>query len=144
MREISQAWMLLPFPFPLSAQNRPSFRGRGAEGTGEGKRLPAWNMEKCENVLWGTPIPGFAHSSPVVWENRNFVTTAIASDQNRAMQIGQVNPLGLSNDRLKQSWRVYCLNRSTGRNMLSDTGSFGRYDKCAYVDSVDWHRRKIA
>ncbi len=101
---------------PLQAQNWPSFRGPGATGIQEGKSLPAtWNIEKAENILWKTAIPGLAHSSPVVWGNRVFVTTAIASDQNKIMQIGQVNPLGDAKDMSRQSWRVYCIDRLSGK-----------------------------
>jgi outer membrane protein assembly factor BamB len=116
MKQISKAFLLVLFATQLFAQNWPSFRGQNATGIQEGKRLPtSWNVEQLANILWKTPIPGLAHSSPVVWGDRVFVTTAIASDQNRTMQIGQVNPMGLSNDMSKQSWRVYCLDRSTGK-----------------------------
>jgi outer membrane protein assembly factor BamB len=116
MRRILQVFLLILIAVPLFAQNWPSFRGRNASGIEEGKRLPSdWNIERGANVLWKTPIPGLAHSSPIVWGDRIFVTTAIASDQNRIMQIGQVNPMGLANDMSKQSWRVYCLDRATGK-----------------------------
>jgi outer membrane protein assembly factor BamB len=116
MRRTLQVFMLILIAVQLFAQNWPAFRGRNASGIEEGKRLPsAWNIERGENVLWKTPIPGLAHSSPIVWGDRIFVTTAIASDQNRIMQIGQVNPMGLANDMSKQSWRVYCLDRATGK-----------------------------
>ena len=46
----------------------PSFRGPHAAGVAEGQHLPDhWNGETGENILWRTPIPGLAHSSPVVW-----------------------------------------------------------------------------
>ena len=53
----------------------PSFRGPQASGIAEGQNLPdSWNGKTGENILWRTPIPGIAHSSPVVWGNRIFVT----------------------------------------------------------------------
>jgi len=46
----------------------PSFRGAQASGIAEGQNLPdQWNARTGENILWRTPIPGLAHSSPVVW-----------------------------------------------------------------------------
>lgn len=116
MGRMIKACLVILVASQLNAQNWPSFRGPNATGVEDGARLPSsWNIEKSENVLWKTPIPGLAHSSPIVWGDRIFVTTAVASDQNRTMQIGQVNPMGLSNDMSRQSWRVYCLDRATGK-----------------------------
>jgi hypothetical protein len=116
MKRVMQACVVILFAVQLFGQNWPSFRGSNAKGIEESNRLPsAWNIEKSEHVLWKTPIPGLAHSSPIVWGDHIFVTTAIASDQNRTMQIGQVNPVGLSNDMSSQSYRIYCLNRATGK-----------------------------
>jgi outer membrane protein assembly factor BamB len=108
--------ILLLFASQLCAQNWPSFRGQNASGIANGMRLPSsWDIEKSRNVLWKTPIPGLAHSSPVIWGNRVFVTTAIASDQNRVMRIGMVSALDLSNDMSRQSFRVYCLDLASGK-----------------------------
>jgi hypothetical protein len=60
-----------------AAQNWPSFRGPSASGIADGQRLPAtW---AAKQVRWKTPIPGLAHSSPIVWGGRVFVTTAVSS-----------------------------------------------------------------
>jgi len=108
--------LLILLTAPLFAQNWPSFRGLNASGIEEGKPLPSgWDIGNSENVRWKTSIPGLAHSSPVIWGNRVFVTTAIASDQNRVMQIGQVNPMGDAKDMSRQSFRIYCVDRATGR-----------------------------
>src|SRR5262249_34435396 len=59
----------------------PSFRGTQASGVAEKQNLPdRWDGKTGENILWRTPIPGLAHSSPVVWGRRIFVTSAISSD----------------------------------------------------------------
>ena len=58
----------------------PSFRGPNASGIAERQMLPdTWNVKTGEHVLWRTPIPGLAHSSPIVWGDRVFVTTAIST-----------------------------------------------------------------
>src|SRR5436309_3520763 len=59
--------------------NWPSFRGPGARGIAEGFATPTtWDVENGKNVRWKTPIPGLGHSSPIVWGNRIFVTSAIS------------------------------------------------------------------
>ena len=62
------------------AQNWPQFRGPGATGVNEGLAKPVkFDAAKSENVRWKVKIPGLAHSSPVVWGNKIFVSTAVTS-----------------------------------------------------------------
>jgi hypothetical protein len=62
------------------AQNWPQFRGVGASGVAEGRPAPVkWDATKSAGVAWKTPIPGLGHSSPVVWGDKVFVTTAVTS-----------------------------------------------------------------
>jgi outer membrane protein assembly factor BamB len=108
--------LLVLFASQLPGQNWPSFRGPAASGIAEGSRLLThWDVLKGEGILWKTPIPGLAHSSPVIWGDRIFVMTALASDQNQKLKIGQVSALESSDDTSRQSWRVYCLSRNTGK-----------------------------
>ncbi len=49
------------------AQNWPSFRGQNSAGVGDGSTPPtSWDAEKSINISWKTPIPGLAHSSPII------------------------------------------------------------------------------
>jgi hypothetical protein len=60
-----------------TSPNWPSFRGENASGIAEGYPLPVtWDVEKGESLLWKTSIPGRAHSSPIIWGDRLFLTTA--------------------------------------------------------------------
>ena len=62
----------------------PSFRGARASGVAEDQHLPdRWDGRKGQNILWRTPIPGLAHSSPIVWGHRIFVTSAVSSNAQR-------------------------------------------------------------
>jgi outer membrane protein assembly factor BamB len=57
------------------AENWPRFRGPTGQGHSAETKLPQrWSA--TENVAWKTPIPGAGWSSPIVWEDRLFVTTA--------------------------------------------------------------------
>ena len=40
----------------------------------------AGTARRARTSCWRTPIPGLAHSSPIVWGNRIFVTSAVSSD----------------------------------------------------------------
>jgi outer membrane protein assembly factor BamB len=58
--------------------NWPAFRGADAMSQAkDDPRLPeSWSA--TENVVWKAPIPGLAWSSPVVWEDRVYVTTVVS------------------------------------------------------------------
>ena len=59
----------------LRAENWPQFRGPTRQGVSSEMKLPLkWSA--TENVVWKTEIPGESWSSPVVWGERVFVTTA--------------------------------------------------------------------
>jgi outer membrane protein assembly factor BamB len=53
----------------------PRWRGPSGQGTASGAGFPdAWSA--TENVRWKVPVPGLGNSSPVVWGDRIFLTTA--------------------------------------------------------------------
>src|SRR6185503_1555285 len=57
------------------AENWPQFRGPTGQGTSTERSLPVlWGPES--NVVWKTAIPGEGWSSPVVWGDQVFVTSA--------------------------------------------------------------------
>lgn len=59
----------------LHAENWPQFRGPDAQGHSSETGVPLkWSA--TENVAWKTEIPGESWSSPIVWGDRVFVTTA--------------------------------------------------------------------
>ena len=56
--------------------NWPQWRGPRGQGVSDEKNLPLeWSPTK--NIKWKAAIPGRGHSSPIVWGNRVFLTTAV-------------------------------------------------------------------
>ena len=93
----------------------PSFRGPNAAGVAEGQNLPdTWNGKTGENILWRTPIAGLAHSSPIVWGNTVFVTTAVSTQPNATFKPGLYGDGDASDDRSKHQWKVIALDKKTG------------------------------
>jgi len=91
----------------------------------DGQSLPvAWNGEKSENIKWKTRIPGLAHSSPVVWGDRVFITTAISSDPAPTYS-STAGGIDAANDNTKHSWRIYSLDKKTGRILWEKTAYEG-------------------
>jgi outer membrane protein assembly factor BamB len=93
----------------------PSFRGAHASGIAERQNIPdRWDGAKGENILWRTPIPGLAHSSPIVWGNRIFVTSAVSSNPNATFRPGLYGDGDASDDRSRQRWTIYAIDKRTG------------------------------
>jgi len=77
---------LLLLPVAAQAENWPGWRGPRGDGTSEEKSVPTkWNGKTGEGILWKTPIPGYGHSSPVVWENRVFLTACDDKTESRSL-----------------------------------------------------------
>lgn len=57
----------------------PQFRGPGGAGVADESMLPQqWST--TDNVAWVTDVPGRGWSSPIVWRDRVFVTSALSPD----------------------------------------------------------------
>jgi outer membrane protein assembly factor BamB len=124
------------------AQNWPQFRGPQAAGVAEGSPAAVkWDAPKAVNMRWKTQIPGLAHSSPVVWGNKVFITTAVTSgakDETRYGLYGDVAPV---KDDPKHSWKVYALDKQTGKILWERLAYEGipkvkRHPKSTHADST--------
>jgi len=57
------------------AGNWPRFRGENGSGTSETKGLPkSWSTG---DYAWNVELPGEGHSSPIIWEDRVFLSSAV-------------------------------------------------------------------
>jgi len=107
------------------AGNWPSFRGPNASGIADERPLPtSWDANKSVNILWRTPLPGLGHSSPVVWDERVFVTLAISGALKPAYNPKNDDVQPARDDSVHQ-WRVYCLDKRTGKILWSRTAHQG-------------------
>lgn len=114
------AWGLFRVPGEASAADTgahwPSFRGAAASGVADGSELPLrWDVASGRNVRWRTPIPGIANSSPVVWGDRIFVTTAVSDGGDETFRTGLYGDVSSVDDLSSHSFEVYALDRKTGR-----------------------------
>ena len=50
---------------------------RGPDHTGMARTGAPVRWSTTENVKWKTPIPGKGHSTPIIWEDRIYLTTAV-------------------------------------------------------------------
>jgi outer membrane protein assembly factor BamB len=65
---------LFQLPVPAQAENWPQWRGPSSNAISDSTGLPTqWNTK--ENIKWKAPLAGLGASSPIVWEDRIFVTS---------------------------------------------------------------------
>jgi outer membrane protein assembly factor BamB len=92
------------------------FRGHYASGHLDNAGLcRSWNTETGENIAWKTEIPGLSHSSPIVWGENIYVTTAVSNNGNEDLVAGIYGSIDPVNDSSVHEWMLYCLDKSTGR-----------------------------
>ena len=122
--------------------NWPSFRGPGASGVAEGFAAPiTWNVEQKKNVRWKTAIPGLGHSSPIVWGDRIFVTTALSGKPDPELKTGLYGDIAPVQDDTVHQWKVYCLDKKTGRVLWAKVARAGvprikRHTKATHANST--------
>jgi outer membrane protein assembly factor BamB len=60
-------------------RNWPQWRGPWGTGVAPLADPPVeWSESDGQNIRWKTTIPGLGHSSPIIWGDRVFLTTAVA------------------------------------------------------------------
>ena len=120
----------------------PSFRGPQASGVADRQNLPdVWDGATRRNVLWRTNVPGLAHSSPIVWGERVFLTSAISRDPNASFRPGLYGDGDASTDRSSHRWMVYAFDKRTGTLLWERIAQEGvprekRHIKSTYASST--------
>jgi outer membrane protein assembly factor BamB len=106
---------------PLSAQDWPSFRGAYSAGIGAPSARPptSWDIASSKNVAWKTAIPGLAHSSPIVWGDRIYVTTAVAASGSPQLVTGEKAGIDSASDMVSHSWQIMAIDKATGKVVWS-------------------------
>jgi outer membrane protein assembly factor BamB len=138
---LSAFWVFTPFGSEAAPKhNWSQWRGPEGNGISPETNLPA-EWSDTRNIKWKSPIPGRGHSSPVVWDNKIFLTTDIEGeivpgakavdhkDEGKPFK----HPDSVGADR-KHSFRVLCIDRVTGKTL---------WERTAYEGTVydDRHRK---
>lgn len=108
----------------LASSNWPQWRGPQSNGVAINADPPlTWS--ESENLTWKTRIDGLGHGTPIVWEDRIFLQTAIPIEKDLA--VPDVIPPGTPNVELSpgeslstwkpQQFAVLCIDRRTGSEL---------------------------
>jgi len=127
---------------PRPGVDWPQFRGINATGIAEGFSLPTtWNTADGTNVIWNTAVPGLGLSSPVVWGDDLFISTSISGREDAGLKVGLYGNIRSVQDDTPHEWRVYALDKRTGRIKWQQTAHKGvpkikRHTKSSHANST--------
>ena len=123
---------------------------RGPDNTGLARTGAPVRWSTTENVRWKAPIPGKGHSTPIIWEDRIYLTTAIPTSpipeaprrqltrppRRPRAERGEGRPDGERRRRVRREMRrrmastlvehkfqVMCLDKNSGKTLWSKTAT---------------------
>ena len=119
----------IPSPAAPAEQNWPNWRGPLANGVAPAA-TPPLTWSETNNIKWKVPIPGVGQASPIIWDDRIFLLTAVNTGrQPEVLQetvTSSTNTTGEARTRERrmthQPTEVYqfvllCLDRESGRTL---------------------------
>ena len=133
--------LVLSTAVSAAAQNWPAFRGPDASGVAAAAKPPStWDLANSRNVAWKTALPGLAHSSPIVWGNRIYVTTAVAASGRPAVKTGEAG-IASADDMVSHTWRLIAIDRAMGsivwdREVHKGTPRLKRHVKASHASAT--------
>jgi len=99
-----------------SGANWPQFRGHNAGGVVRDAKLPErWDIAKGEGVKWRVALPGLGVSSPIVWGDKIFLTTAISQSDKGDLKTGAYGDIASVDDSSEHAWTVLCYDKNSGK-----------------------------
>ncbi len=119
----------------------PSFRGPGARGVSEAAAPTTWDLKEGKHVLWKQAIPGLAHSSPVVWGDRIYLTTSVPAEADDELKVGLYGDIAPVKNEVVQDFQVMALDRKTGNVVWQKSAFRGvpkikRHTKATHANST--------
>ncbi len=96
----------------LGADEWPRWRGPSDDGMARGDAPTQWS--DTQNIKWKATIPGRGFSSPVIWGEQIFLTTAVNGAQNLVRGRG---PGAAEVEQPEQQLLVMALDRKTGKKL---------------------------
>jgi putative pyrroloquinoline-quinone binding quinoprotein len=127
----------------VAADQWPRFRGTQAGVAADDPALPdRWS--ETENVAWKIDIPGLAWSSPIVWNDHIFVTSAVSPGVEAAPEKGLYDPgdeHGKTRSTSVNRWMVHDVDFESGRirwskEVVAKIPAIGRHIKNSFASET--------
>jgi len=117
----------------------PSFRGADGSGIGDGKPPVEWDVARGRNVWWQQEIEGLALSSPIIWGDRVFLTTAVGAERNPEFKPDPSWGYRILRERDEWAFKLICLDKNSGRRLwervvFHGVPKQGRHSQSSYAN----------
>src|ERR1022692_3948409 len=97
----------------------PHWRGPEFNGVARGDAPLTWSDK--DHIAWKVQVPGRGQSSPVIWGDRLFLTTAVPTGNAPASASFQSAYRGGAGAQAEQKWLVLAFDRKTGKTRWERT-----------------------
>ena len=120
----------------FGSDNWPRFRGPSGRGIAPDDPTLPLRWSETQNIAWKRNIPGLGWSSPVVWGDRVFLTSASSSAEAETIRNGDFLDTGTPKD--VHRWMLYGIDADTGRiawktELARDRPRISRHMKNTYA-----------
>ena len=118
--------LLFLSPSPAS-DNWPQWRGPQNSGVSDSANPPV-TWSETENIKWKVAIDGNGTSTPIIWEDKVFVLTAIKTDKKDTSipdpkDQPKTNFFDIKRPNAVHEFVVICLDRNTGKELWRDVAT---------------------
>ena len=104
----------------------PAYRGYMSSGVMDNADLPeSFNIEKSINIRWKVALSGLGHSSPVIWNDKLFITTAVSRADIHGIKTGIFGDGLPVPDSSVHDWKVICIDKNSGKTLWERTAYTG-------------------
>ena len=141
--------LLLLATTTASAGNWPAWRGADGRGISADTRLPV-RFGPETNVAWKTPLPGEGNSTPIIWNDRVFVTGPRDGGKIRSLmcfdrgngKLLWTHDVAFPDKETAHGDNPFCSGSPTtdGKQVYASFGSAGVL-ACDFEGHVAWHRK---
>jgi len=99
-----------------------------------------FDFDKPENIRWLIDIPGMGISSPVIWGDKLFITTAVSENDKAGFKPGLYGDVAPVSDSSVHEWKVFCIDKNNGKVLWERTSCRGvpkikRHPKSTHANS---------
>lgn len=105
-----------------AGENWPRFRGPDGAGLSAIPAPTTWDVTNGDHVRWQADVPGLGHASPIIWQDRVYVATAVRPGRKSELKVGVYGDGDSFQEKEPHQWRLLCFDALGGRLLWDRLG----------------------